>query len=291
MMDLVVRAPRLPRIGESLLSHSFKTSPGGKGANQAIAAARLGASVALIGKVGADRFGEILRTGLDAAGVDTTFVTTDPQIGTGVAVPIVLDSGENAILAVPQSNLALSPADIEPARQAIAGADMLMVQFEVGMEATLVAMRIAHEAGVPILLNPAPVAAYPDGMLELASIIVANEVEAAALAPAAAGDHRRELTELRRDASNAVITLGEHGALVDDGTTVSNVEAFNVESVDSVGAGDAFCAGLAVALCEGKGILEAARFANAAGALAVTAEGAQSSLPVRSDVEALLARQ
>lgn len=291
MMDLVVRAPRLPAVGESLISHSFKTSPGGKGGNQAIAAARLGASVTIVGQLGPDRFGEILRTGLEADGVDTRYLTVDPEVGTGVAVPIVLDSGENTIFSIPQANLALSPAAVERAADAIRAADMLLVQFEVGMEATLAAMRIANDAGVPVLLNPAPVAAHPEGMLELASVIVANEIEAAALVPSAAGDHTRELAGLRRSAPKAVVTLGDHGSLIDDGAGPDPIAAFAVQAVDSVGAGDAFCAALAVSLCEGQPLAAAARFASAAGALAVTRAGAQASLPSRREVEALFANR
>jgi ribokinase len=226
MMDLVVRAPRLPVIGESLLSHSFRTSPGGKGGNQAIAAARLGASVTMIGQVGGDRFGEILRERLEAEGVDTRFVSVDPELGTGVAVPIVLDSGENAILAVPQANLALSSLLIERARDVISSAGMLLVQFEVNMDATLAAMRLAEAARVPILLNPAPVAPYPPGTLELASVIVANEIEAAALVPSASGDHDAEVEVLRRLSRSAVITLGHDGAVVDDGSGPQEHSAF-----------------------------------------------------------------
>ncbi|MGE0600308.1 MAG: ribokinase [Dehalococcoidia bacterium] len=291
MMDLVVRAPRLPHIGESLLSHSFRTSPGGKGANQAIAAARLGAATTMIGRIGKDRFGEILRTGLESAGVDTRFVSVDPQIGTGVAVPIVLDSGENSIFAIPQSNMALGASDIEAARETIASAGMLMLQFEVGMDATLAAARIAHEAGVPVMLNPAPIVEPPAGLLSLSSIIIANELEAASLAPAAGGDHAKELAALREYVPTAIITLGEAGAMVDDGSGLLTASGFPVTAIDTVGAGDAFCAAFAVARCEGMAVTEAARFANAAGALAVTAAGAESSLPTRSAVEAFLARQ
>ncbi|MBK9546331.1 MAG: ribokinase [Dehalococcoidia bacterium] len=289
MMDLVVRAPRLPVIGESLLSHSFRTSPGGKGGNQAIAAARLGASVTMIGQVGADRFGEILRERLEAEGVDTRFVSVDPELGTGVAVPIVLDSGENAILAVPQANLTLSPLLMERARDVISSAGMLLVQFEVNMDATLAAMRLAEAARVPILLNPAPVAPYPPGTLELASVIVANEIEAAALVPSASGDHDAEVEVLRRLSRSAVITLGHDGAVVDDGSGPRSIPPFAVQAVDSVGAGDAFCAGLALSLCEGAPLASAAHFAAAAGAVAVTRAGAQASLPTRQEVEALLA--
>jgi ribokinase len=167
---------------------------------------------------------------------------------------------------------------------------MLMVQFEVGMAATLAAARIARRAGVPVLLNPAPVAEHPAELLEHATVIVANEIESAALAPGAKGNHEKELAALRAHAPNAVITLGEHGSFVDDGRGIEKLGAFPVVSVDSVGAGDAFCAALAIGLIEKMSLFDAARFASAAGALAVTAAGAQASLPSRRQVEALLGR-
>ena len=288
MMDLVVRAPRLPVLGESLLSDGFRTSPGGKGANQAIAAARLGADVTIVGQVGADRFGEILRTGLDDAGVNTTFLAVDPDVGTGVAVPVVFEDGNNVIFAIPQANLALSAAAVVAARATIESADMLMLQFEVAMEAALAAARVAHAAGVPVLLNPGPVAAHPPELLELAKIIVPNEVEAAALVPAAKGDHALELATLRHTVPSCVLTLGDQGAMFEDGDGPGLVEPFPVAAIDSVGAGDAFCAALAVALCEGSPLAEAVRFANAAGALATTKEGAQGAMPGRDEVQRLL---
>lgn len=287
MMDLVVRAPRLPVLGESLLGHSFQTFAGGKGGNQAVAAARLGADVAMVGKTGADRFGEILRNGLQSEGIDISCVSIDPGVGTGVAVPIVLDGGGNAIFAIPQANLELTAADVEPARAAIQSAGMLMVQCEVGMPATIAAMHIAKASGVPVMLNPAPIVAFPAEMLDLADVIVPNEVEAAALAPEAGGDHLRELATLRSRVGRVVITLGEAGAVLDDGTGVTSVGPFGATAVDSVGAGDAFCGALAVALCEGRTLAEAVRFGNAAGALATTKAGAQASLPRRADVDAL----
>jgi ribokinase len=290
MMDLVVRAPRLPVAGESLLSHSFQTFPGGKGGNQAVAAARLGAEVSMVGRIGPDRFGAILLESLEAAGVDCSNVSVG-ETGTGVAVPIVLDSGENAIFAIPQANLALGADEIESALLVIEGADMLMVQFEVGMEATLAAMRIARHTNVPVMLNPAPIGRFPPEILSLATVIVANEVEAASLVPGAAGDHKAELAGLERHAPSAVITLGQEGAGFrgEDGAFVLQ-PAFRVEAIDSVGAGDAFCAGLAVALCEGYPFEASVRFGQAAGALAATKPGAQAALPVRAAVEELLHR-
>ena len=289
MMDLVVRAPRLPIPGESLLSHSFETSPGGKGANQAVAAARLGAGVAMVGRIGKDRFGEILRSRLEEAGADTSHVSVDPEVGTGVAVPIVLDDGQNAILAVPQANMRLGVDEIESARAAITSADMLLLNFEAGMDAVEAAARMASSAGVPILLNPAPMTPHSPLLLAMARVLVANEVEAAAVVPEANGNHAQELKDLQRMAPRVVVTLGAEGLLGGDVDGTFSLPAFPVTAVDSVGAGDAFCAALGVRLCEGAALRQAARFASAAGALSVTRAGAQSALPARAEVEAFLA--
>jgi ribokinase len=289
MMDLVVRAPRLPTVGESLIAHSFQTFIGGKGGNQATAAARLGAQVAMVGRVGDDDFGRAIVANLRNEGIDTSNVFADPANGTGVAVPIVLDDGNNAIFAIPRANLAMDVAGIEGARVAIENADILMVQFEVGMAATEAAMRIARAAGRPVMLNPAPIASYPPGLLALADILLPNEVEAAALAPGARGDHRREARALLAHGVRAVvITLGEQGALVATPGQLTEVPAFPVMAVDSVGAGDAFCGAFAVALAEGATPVQAARFGAAAGAFAVTRPGAAASLPSRSEVQRIL---
>ncbi len=289
MMDLVVRAPRLPSRGESLIAHSFQTFIGGKGGNQATAAARLGADVTMIGKVGDDDFGRAILANLRREGIDTSGVIADSPIGTGVAVPIVLDDGDNAILAIPRANLALDAEDVERARASIAAADMLMVQFEVGMAATESAMRIARSAGRTVMLNPAPIAPHPPGLLAMADVLLPNEVEAAALAPQAGGNHRAEAQFLRsRGPATVVITLGENGALVATNDRVTEVPAFPVAALDSVGAGDAFCGAYAVALAEGATPFEAARFGAAAGAVAVTRSGAAASLPSRLDVERIL---
>lgn len=289
MMDLVVRAPRLPLPGESLLSHSFQTSPGGKGANQAVAAARLGANVCMVGRIGRDRFGEILRTKLEEAGADTSHISVDPDVGTGVAVPIVLDDGQNAILAVPQANMTLGVREIEAARGAITSADMLLLNFEAGMDAVEAAAQLASTAGVPILLNPAPMAPHSPLLPAMARVLVANEVEAAAIVPEANGNHAQELKDLQRMSPRVVVTLGGEGLIAGDIEGTFSLPAFDVEAVDSVGAGDAFCAALGVRLCEGADLREAARFASAAGALSVTRAGAQASLPTRAEVEAFLA--
>ncbi len=289
MMDLVVRAPRLAREGESLIGRSFGTFIGGKGGNQATAAARLGAEVAMIGRVGADDFGRAITAQLANEGIDTTNISIDDAEGTGVAVPIVLDDGANAIYALPRANLALAPAHIEAARDAITSSDMLVIQFETGMEAVVAAIRTAVGAGVPVLLNPAPIAPHPPESVSLPTVIVVNEVEAAALAPSAGGNHVAEALALSGPAGRlAVVTLGEKGAVFAHAGETAGQSPFLVEAVDSVGAGDAFCGALAVALANGRPHAEAVRFASAAGALAVTRPGATAGLPTIRELESFL---
>ena len=292
MMDLVVRVPRLPVVGESLVASDFQTFVGGKGGNQAIAAARLGAGeVAMIGRVGADAFGDEIIGTLRRDGVDCTFVTCDPQGGTGVAVPLVFDDGRNSIAAIPRANMRMTAADVRAARDAIEVAGVLLVQFEVAMEAVGEAVAIAHAVGVPILLNPAPVAAAPDGLLSKVAWLVPNEVEAAALAGAGNDPHAHAEQLRALGAERVVVTLGEKGALILDRGGATAVEAFPVQAIDSVGAGDAFCGALGVGLAEGMALHKAVRFASAAGAISVTRAGASPSLPARTEVEALLTRR
>jgi ribokinase len=187
--------------------------------------------------------------------------------------------------------MTLGAAEIEAAQDAITTADMLLLNFEAGMDAVEAAARMASAAGVPVLLNPAPSAPHSPLLLALARVVVVNEIEAAAIVPEAGGNHAQELKDLQRIAPRVVITLGAEGLLAGDIDGTFSLQAFPVRAVDSVGAGDAFCAALGVRLCEGADLREAARFAAAAGALAVTRPGAQSSLPARAEVEAFLAQQ
>jgi len=292
MMDLVVRAPRLPEVGESLLAHDLQTFVGGKGGNQALAALRAGReTVSIVGRVGRDAFGEQIVAALEGRGLDCRHISFDEEIGTGVAVPIVFDDGRNSILAIPRANLRLGIREVEAAAQTIRSARMLLVQFEVGMDATLRAIEIAHAAGVRVLLNPAPIAPYPPEMFGLATYVVVNEVEAAALAPEAGGDHLVEARVLMERGPAAVfVTLGEQGSIVVSEGLAEFVSPFLVASVDSVGAGDAYCGALAVALAEGQGLVASAKFASAAGACSVQFAGAADSLPNRSAIDAMLTR-
>lgn len=293
MMDLVVRAPRLPEVGESLLAHDLQTFVGGKGGNQALAALRAGRGpVSIVGRVGVDTFGEQIVAALEGNGLDCRHISRDEEIGTGVAVPIVFDDGRNSIFAIPRANLKLGANEIEAAAGAIRSARMLLVQFEVGMDATLRAIEIAHQAGVRVLLNPAPVTPHPARMLALSTYVVVNEVEAAALAPEAGGDHVVEARLLMERGPAAVfVTLGERGSIVVSEGLAEFVPPFLVESVDSVGAGDAYCGALAVALVEGRGLVASAKFASAAGACSVQRVGAGASLPDRAEIEEMLVRR
>jgi ribokinase len=292
MLDLVVRVPRRPEVGESMFGRDFEMFVGGKGGNQALAAARLGAaSVTMVGRVGADAFGDRIFDTLTAGGVDCSLVVRDAEVGTGVALPMVFDDGGNSIVSVPRANLRLDRADIDSARDAIAAAGMVLVQFEVAMEAVMATAAAARQARVPLLLNAAPVLAPPDGLLARVDVLVVNEVEAAALAPRTRGGPRSQARSLLAlGPPMVVLTLGERGSLLATTDDLVETPPFPVEAVDSVGAGDAFCGGFAVALVEGLSPREAARFANAAGALSVTRRGAAESLPTRAEVEELLKR-
>lgn len=289
MLDVVVRMPRLPLIGESLLGHDVAMFVGGKGGNQALAAKRLGADrVTMIGRVGTDEFGDRIVQTLTDGGIDCQFVQRDPVASTGVAIPFVFDDGRNSIISLPQANLAMTTDDIDAARDAITGADMLLVQSEVSMNATHAAMRIAKAASLPVIFNAAPVALLPRGILAAADYLVVNEVEADALCPEGAGDRMAQARVLQSLVPTVLVTLGEDGAVIAYGTTIEAIQAFSVCALDSVGAGDAFCGALAVGLCEGMPLASAVRLASAAGAISVTRPGAAASLPTRDEVVQLM---
>ncbi len=286
MMDLVVRAPRPAVPGESLIGRSFATFVGGKGGNQATAAARLGADVAMIGAVGDDPFADQVLASLHAAGVDATHVVRLPGEGTGVAVPVVFDDGTNLIYALPRANLALPPSAIEAARPVIEAAEILLVQFEVAPEATLAALRIARAAGVLTILNPAPVAPHPAEVFALADILVPNETEAAALSALPGASPAFQAAALHAAGPpTVIITLGEQGAYLSASDLSLHVPAPRVQAVDSVGAGDAFCGALAVRLAQGAPLAEAVAWACSAGALACTRPGAAASLPSAAELQ------
>lgn len=292
-VDLVFRMPRFPFPGETLFADAVELHAGGKGLNQAIAARRLGAEATLIGRIADDPFGHILLEALKSSGVDTRHVAFDPVAGSGVAVPVVLPGGQNSILSAPRANLAMPVAQVDAARDAIATADALLLQFEAPMEVNLAAAGIAAEHGVPVFLNAAPIVPHPRELLALADVLIVNEVEAEMLTPelpatASLSDRARNLAAVAKSA--AVVTCGADGCLVARDGDVTAVPAFPATPIDTVGAGDAFCAALAVAVCRGAELVEAARFANAAGAISVGRAGAAPSLPHLHEVEALMGK-
>jgi ribokinase len=293
-MDLVTVAARLPRPGETVLGDEFFIAHGGKGANQAVAAARLGGDVTFVGRVGDDSFGQQLRQGLVAAGVDTTHMVTDPEAATGVAAIVVDHHGENCIVVASGANYRLTPDDVERAAPAIRAADVLLVQLESPLAAVQRAAELAWRAGVRLVLNPAPAQPLSGELLRLVSVLTPNRSEAALLAGFAGGTHQSldEITaRLRQRGVGAiVVTLGAEGAaaLAPGAIALRHLPPFRVDAVDSTGAGDAFNGGLAVGLAEGRDLLDAVRLGMAAGALATTRRGAQPSLPDRDEAQRLL---
>jgi len=293
-MDLVVRTPRLPTPGETLTGHTFFTAPGGKGANQAVACARLGVPTRMVGRVGDDLFGEQLRASLRSFGVQDDGVLTTPG-PSGVALIAVDDTAENTIVIVPGANGAVSIADIPRLERALDGARALLLQLEVPIETVVAAARAAHTRGVTVILDPAPAVPLPDELYALADIITPNEHEATTLTGIAVHDDQGAIAAARaliaRGARRVALKLGARGALTADAEGEQFWSPFTVTPVDTVAAGDAFNGGLAVALSEGRSFNEAIRWGLAAGALSVTRHGAQPSMPERNEVLTLLAQE
>jgi ribokinase len=291
-MDLVARVPRLPQPGETIIGGDFHTAPGGKGANQAVAAARLGAQVSMVGRVGCDAFAESLLNNLTAAGVDHSYVIQDPEAATGVALIAVDDAGQNSIVVVSGANMRLSPADVDGAEATIASADALLLQLESPLGTVIRAAEVARAHGVKVVLNPAPARSLPAALMSLVDVLIPNESETALLTGLPVGDQAQAeaaaATLRGMGVGTVILTLGERGALLAQARAIELVPAFEVTPVDTTGAGDAFVGGFAVALAEGRSPAEAARWGNAAGAVATTRLGAQPSMPTRQAVERLL---
>ena len=292
-MDLVVRSPRIPRPGETIIGSAYQQVPGGKGANQAIAAARLGALVSMVGRLGRDAFGDELIEGLAGAGVDQTFVVQDAEAATGVALIVVDDAGQNTIVVASGANMRLSPGNVDAAEGAIASADVLLLQLESPLETVIRAAEVARRHDVRVILNPAPASPLPDRLLAMVDVLIPNEGETALLTGMSVESLEQAesaaLALLQLGVEAAVLTLGDRGAMLTQRGITQVVPAFQVQPVDTTAAGDAFVGGLAVALAEGLALADAVRWGNAAGALAATKHGAQPSLPTRQALERLLA--
>ncbi|HEX2773737.1 MAG TPA: ribokinase [Micromonosporaceae bacterium] len=279
-MDLVAVAPKLPRPGETVLGTDFVTVPGGKGANQAIAAARAGGSSAFLGAIGSDSFGVTLRARIAASGVDTSHIRV-VYGASGVAVIMVNAEGENSIVVTPGANGALT-ALTEPELAAVRDADVMVAQLEIPVETVAQAAAAAHTAGTRVVLNAAPARPLPPALLDAVDLLVVNEVEARTITGG------NDFTALLSAVPRVVVTLGADGAWYGDrGGTDRSVSGIRVTAVDSTAAGDAFTGALAVAWAEGRDLVDAVRWACAAGAACVRRVGASVSLPQRAEIDEL----
>jgi ribokinase len=293
--DMIIRVPRIPRAGETLLGGEFLTAAGGKGANQAVGAARAGGRVAFIARVGSDTFGDQAIAGLRRDGVDVSCVFRDKLAASGVALIFVAKDGENSIAVAGGANAKLSPADVKKATRVIRSAALLMAQLETPLATVIAAAEAAVKAGVPVILNPAPARPLPNSLLKLISILTPNETEAELLTGIKVTDEAaaaKACAKLRsRGVRTVILTLGSRGAFLAEANGQQLVPGFKVKAVDSTAAGDIFNGALSVAVAEGKTLLDAVRFANTAGALSVTQLGAQPSAPTRAAVEKFLRRR
>ena len=291
--DMTVRVPRIPAPGETAGGRDFRVSGGGKGANQAVAAARSGATVAFLTAVGDDALGEQALARLGAEAIDLRMAQRMPG-PSGVALIVVDDTGENAIAVAAGANGELRPAHVQPLGDRLAPGDVVLLQLEIPMAAVLTAATLAQARGARVVLNPAPapVDGLPDALIQTVTVLVPNEHEAeqltgvrvddaAGLAHAAAVLHARGVPDV-------LITLGARGVFVSGPGGSRLLPAFPVTAIDTTAAGDVFCGALAVALTEGQSVEDAARFAAAAAAISVTRPGAQASAPHRAEIETLL---
>jgi ribokinase len=289
-MDAIARVAHLPAPGETVLASGFVQALGGKGANQAVAAARAGSAVEFVGRVGADLAGEALVTSLRSAGVNTKHVVRDVGGSTGTALIAVDSQGQNSIVVVPGVNANLHVEDIDAARDVIERSSIVLLQLEIPLETVQYAAEMAHRSGTTVLLNPSPAQELPASLLNLVDILVPNEEEVAYLSgmgspvdPASAAGMLRT-----NGAESVVVTLGDRGAAMIDENGETDIYAYDVEAVDTTGAGDAFVGNLAAALDAGQSLEEAARMASAAAALSVQAAGAQASMPSREQTNAFM---
>lgn len=291
-VDLVVRAPRMPKPGESLVGHHFSMALGGKASNQAVAVARLGAPVFLVSSVGADSYGRMLKRQLEGYGVSADLISVAPNHASGVAVIIIDRSGQNSIVVTPGPYAKLDERDAARARAVISGAFALLLTLEIPLATIQAVGGFARSHGVLTILDPGPVSTWNPDVLKQIDVITPNETEAEAITGIHVADFpsaeaaAREL--LARGVKTVILKMGSSGALAADASGIRYVPAIRADVVDSTAAGDAFNAGYVVALAEGRSTDEALKFAACAGALAVTKAGAAPSLPSREELDGLL---
>ena len=282
--DMTIKGDRLPKPGETVLGGEFRMGPGGKGANQAVAAQRLGADVSFICKVGRDIFGDNAVAGYQKEGIDCSRILRSDK-ASGTALILVDGNAENCIAVAPGANADLTPEDVDSVADVIRSADYLILQLEIPVESVLRAAKIAHEAGVYVILNPAPACHLPEELFGYISLITPNQTESALLS--GVGDNLDAAVEklMQLGVKDVVVTLGSKGALVISEGAKTLVPSLKVKAVDTTAAGDTFCGALCVALSEGCSLVDAAGFATKASALTVQKMGAQDSIPFRSDIK------
>ena len=292
--DLIVKVARIPRPGETILGGEFATAGGGKGANQAVAAARAGGAVTFVARVGRDANGDRAVAGFAAAGIDVKYVIRDPTRPSGVALVLVGRGGENSIAVASGANDRLSPTDVRKARPAFQRAWVVLLQLETPLKTIAASLELATAAGLRVILNPAPARPLPGRLLERVYLLTPNESEAELLTGVAVASERAAARAadalLDRGVHNVAITMGSRGAFVAGPGVRQMIPGFKVKAIDATGAGDVFNGALVVALAEGRPLLEAARFGCAAAAISVTRLGAQPSAPTRRAINALLAK-
>ncbi|MCY4072287.1 MAG: ribokinase [Chloroflexi bacterium] len=290
--DLVIRGSRIPGKGESVFGKSFHTFPGGKGANQAVQLARLGVQTCMLGRVGNDIYGDQLVASLEENGVITDALMRDPELGTGKGWVFVDDDGDNYIIVLPEANMNWAKRDLEALGQLLKGAACLLCQLETPVTIVEACLRAAKDAGLLTVLNTAPATSLPADLFNHVDLLILNQTEAAFYVGRSVGgaDQARTAAEalLARGCGAVVITLGDQGAVAADGSGACHCHAFSVRAVDVTAAGDSFCAALAYALLQGDELCGALQFACASGALTVTREGAQPSLPKLAEIRAFI---
>lgn len=282
-MDLVTSTSRVPEIGETLIGDSFHTTPGGKGANQAVAAARLGAEVTMIGAVGDDSFGEAAVSNLRRQGIETGAIMEVAGCSTGIA-SITVSDGDNSIIVVPGANHYITPAIIEKNEEALKNSDVLLVQLEIPLESVIRAVQLAKKHNIRTILNPAPIQHLPMELLEMVDYLTPNEHEQTLLFASTDGSAK----QLERLKEKCIVTKGSKGVMFYKNGGEIGIPGIEVEAVDTTGAGDSFNGALAYSLCQGASVEEACWFANVVGAISVTKFGAQAGMPTKEEVEGFL---
>lgn len=285
--DFIIQVPRLPVKGETVLGGTFHTARGGKGANQAVAAARLGGEVIFITRLGADSLGSEAIEIYRKEGINTDYISRDPKKASGVALILIDKTGENMIAVDPGASLNLCPDDLKPIENMMKDADVLLVQLEIPLETAIAAIKMAVRNKVRVVLNPAPAVDLPKELYGLIDVLTPNEKEAVILSGSSGSNQRTVLADLAKKsgAQHIIMTRGDKGARVYFRGEITDIPAFQVEAIDTTACGDAFNGALAVAIGRGEDLLQAVTFANAVGALAATRLGAQPSLPTAQEVD------